>query len=170
MDAAASDITTPAQGTTRYVVKIDKVLAFEEALSDITDTVFHDRFILGMDRPGRIWQKASVGGVLQKGTVEPRRVGIAVIDTGFHSVDDNAPWAPTKKRPGTLEAIDDCGQVLLENGDHTAESAVAKRQNEGMNYPRSAAPEFLQQAQSAEISFGYLSGQTFGASHGDRRS
>src|SRR5262249_46701597 len=111
----------------RYVVEIDKALAFEEALSDITHRIFHHRFIFGMNRPSRIGQKASVGGVLQKGAVEARGVGVALLDTSFHSVHDDAPRTTAKKRQATFEAIDDRGEILLENGDHTAESTIAKR-------------------------------------------
>src|SRR5437660_8636280 len=88
--------------------------------------------------------------------------------TRFHSVDDDAPGTTTKKRQGAFEAIDDRGQILLENGDHAAEPAVAERHDKAVHHPRSAATEFLQQAEPAEIHFCHFAGEALGPSHGDR--
>src|SRR6516164_404296 len=143
MDAAAGDFATPHQSATRCVVEIDERLPFEEALPDIRHAIFHHRLVLGVARPGRIGQKAPVVGVLQEGTVEARCVGIGLIDTSFHSVQDHAPGTTTKKLPGAFEAIDDRGQILFKNGDDTAEPAVAERQNKALDDTRLTATKFL---------------------------
>src|SRR6516162_2888104 len=143
VDATASDFATPQQSPPRYVLEIDKGLPFKEALPGIGHTIFHHRLVLGMARPGRIGQKTPVVGVLQKGPVETWGIGIGLIDTSFHSIQDHAPWTTTEKFPGTFEAIDDRGQILLENGDHTAEPAVTERQDEAINHTRLTATEFL---------------------------
>src|SRR6516165_941182 len=127
VDATASDFTTPHPSPTRYVLEIDKSLAFKEAFPSIGHAIFHQRLVLGMARPGRIGQKAPVVGVLQKSPVEARQVGISLINASFHPVQDHAPWTTRQKFPGTFEAIDDRGQILFEDGDHTAEPAVAER-------------------------------------------
>ena len=168
VDAAAGDFAAPHQGATRYVVEVDKGLALEEALSHVTYIIFHDRFVLGMDRPCWIGQKAPIVGVLQKSPVETRCVRIALIDTSFHSVDDETPRTTTKKRQGAFEAVDDGGQILLKDGDHAAEPAVAERHDKALHHPRSAATEFLQQAEPAEIHFCHFAGEALGPSHGDR--
>ena len=111
-----------------------------------------------MDRPRRIGQEAPIAGVLEKRAVETRRVRIALIDTSFHSVHDDAPGTIAKKRQGVFETIDDGGQILLENGDHAAEPAVAKRHDKAVHHPRAAATEFLQQAGPGEINFCYFAG------------
>src|SRR5436190_9006719 len=123
VDAAASDFATPDQSATRYVVEINKSLPFKEALPYIGHTVFNHRLILGMGWPRRIGQKAPVVGILQEGPVEARGVGISLLDTSFHSVNDDTPRTTTKKHPGAFEAIDDRGKILLESRDHAAEPA-----------------------------------------------
>jgi hypothetical protein len=40
VDAAASHFTAPDQSPMGYVIEIDKGLAFEETLSDVTHTIF----------------------------------------------------------------------------------------------------------------------------------
>ena len=129
VDAPASYIAAPDQGATRYVVEIDKGLSLEEALSCVMHIIFNDGLVLGMDRPRRIGQKAPIAGVLEKSPVETRCVRIALIDTSFHSVHDDAPGTTTKKRQSAFEAIDDGGQILLENGSepHGACRSVIKR-------------------------------------------
>src|SRR6516164_4922506 len=159
VDATACDFATPHQSPTRYVLEIDKGLAFKEALPGIGHAIFHHRLVLGMTRPGRIGQKAPVVGVLQKSSVEAWGVGIGLIDTSFHSVQDHAPWTPTKKFPGTFEAIDDRWQILFEDGDHAAEPAVTERQDEAVNDTRLTTTEFLQRAESAKIHFDHFPGQ-----------
>src|SRR5215470_2437450 len=158
VDAAASDLAAPDQSAARHVLEIDKRLPLEEALADVGHTIFHQRFVLGVARPGRIGQKAAVVGVLQKGPVEARGVGIGLSDTRFHSVDDDTPGTALKKCQGAFEAIDNRVQILLENGDHAAEPAVAQRQDEALNHPWSPASEFLQQAEPAEVGFGHFAG------------
>jgi hypothetical protein len=116
VDAAARDLAAPDQCAARHVVEIDKRLALEEPLPDVRHTIFHQRFVLGMARPGRIGQKAPVVGVLQEGAVEARGVGIALIETRFYSVYDDAPGTTPKERPGAFEAIDNRGQICLKTG------------------------------------------------------
>src|SRR5215472_13505120 len=158
VDAAARDLAAPDQSAARHVVEIDKRLPLKEALPYVPHAIFHQRLVLGMARPGRIGQKAAVVGVLQKGPVEARGVAITLIETRFHAVDDDAPGTTPKKRPAAFEAIDNGGQILLEDGDHAAQSAVAERQDETLNHAGSAAPEFLQQAEPAEVGFGHFAG------------
>jgi len=143
VDAAARHLAAPDQSPPRYVIEIDKGFTFEEALPDITHTIFDNRLVLGMHRPSWIGQKAPIGGVLQKASIEARGVGIALIDTSFQSVNDDTSGNTPKKHPGAFEASDDGGQILLENWDYAADPAVAEGQNESLNYPRSAATEFL---------------------------
>src|SRR5262249_48975559 len=170
VDTTAGNLSTPDQRATSYVVQIDKRLSFEEALPGIGHTIFHDRFILGMMGPDWIGQKAPVVGVLQKRPVEARGVGVGLIDTSFHSVDDHAPRTTTPKHPGALEAIDNRGQILFEHRDHAAESAVAERQNKALNDTGLAATKFLQRAESAEVDFCHFARQTLRSPDADRRS
>ena len=81
-----------------------------------------------------------------------------MIDTSFHSVDDDAPGTTAQKRQGALEAIDDGRHILLENGDDTAEPAVAERQDEDLNHPRPSSSQFLQRAEPAEVGFPHFAG------------
>lgn len=123
-----------------------------------------------MARPGRIGQKAPVVGVLQESTVEAWGVGIGLIDTSFHSVQDHATGTTTKKLPGAFEAIDDRGQVLFENGDHTAEPTVAERQNKALDDTRLAATKFLQRTKSAKVDFSHFAWQALRTPYADRGS
>ena len=116
MDAAAGDFAAPDQSAARYIVEIYKRLSFEKTLPYVRHAILNDRFILGVCRSGRIGQKAPVVGVLQKGTVEARCVGIGLIDTSFHPVDDNTVGTTTKKLPDPFEAIDDRGRSCLNTG------------------------------------------------------
>ena len=168
MDAAAGDFAAPDQSAARYIVEINKRLSFEKTLPYVRHAILNDRFILGVCWPGRIGQKAPVVGVLQKGTVEPRCVGIGLIDTSFHPVDDNTVGTTTKKLPDPFEAIDDRGQILFENGDHAAEPAVTERQDEALHHTRLAAAEFLQWAQPAEVGFPHFARKALGPPHADR--
>ena len=158
VDAAAGHFTAPDQSPMGYVIEIDKGLAFEETLADITHTIFDYRFVLGMPWPSGIGQKATVGGVLEKGPIEARGVGVALIDTSFQSVDDDTPGSTAQKHQGAFEAIDDARQILPENRNHAADPAVAEGQDKSLNYPRSTAAEFLQGAEPAEVSFCHFSG------------
>ncbi len=76
---------------------------------------------------------------------------------------------PPEKRQGPFEAIDQSGEILLENRDHTAEPAIAERQDEALHHPRSAAAEFLQHAEPAEVGFRHFAREAVGPAHGDRR-
>src|SRR5215469_2879728 len=170
VDATAGDFATPHQSATRYVVEIDERLPLEEAFPRIRHAIFHHRLVLGMARPGRIGQKAPVVGVLQESTVEARGVGIGLIDTSFHSVQDHAPGTTTKKLPSAFEAIDDRGQVLFENGDHTAEPTVAERHNKALDDTRLAATKFLQWTKSAKVDFSHFAWQALRTPYADRGS
>ena len=122
-----------------------------------------------MNWAGGIRQKAAEVGVLQKSPVEARGIEIALVETGFHAVDDDAPRTPPEKRQGPFEAIDQGGEILLENRDHAAEPAIAERQDEALHHPRSAATEFLQAAQPAEVGFRHFAREAVGPAHRDRR-
>src|SRR5215469_998158 len=162
VDAATGHLATPDQGATGDIIEIDKSLALEEAFPHIAHMIFNDRLVLGVNRPRRVGQKASKGGVLDKSSVEARRVEIALINTSFHSVHDNASWTTAEKFPGAFEAVDDRGQILPENGDHAAEPTVGERQDKSMDDPRSRAAQFLQQPELPEIRFGHFAGQALG--------
>src|SRR5215472_604338 len=98
VDATACNLSTPQQRTASYVVQIDERLPFEEAFPRIGHAILHHRFILGMIWPRRIGQKTPVVGVLQKGPVEPWSVGVGLIDTRFHPVQNHPSRTTTKKR------------------------------------------------------------------------
>src|SRR5215469_14447121 len=169
VDATTGNLS-PDQRTTRYVVQIDERLPFEETFPCIGHAIFHHRFILRMMGPRRIGQKAPVVGILQKSPVETWGVGISLIDTRFHPVQNHAPRTTTKKLPGAFEAIDDRGQILFEYRDHAAQPAVEERHDEALDHARLATTEFVQRAEPPEIHFGHFTRQTLCPPHADRGS
>ena len=117
-----------------------------------------------MPRPCRVWQKAAVVGIFQKRPIEAWRAGVRFIQACFHSVDHHAPWTTTKELECLFEAIDDGDQVLEENGNDTAQPAVAHHHHETVNDTAMAAAEFLQQAKLSEVDFGKFCRCCFDAS------
>src|SRR3974390_1011190 len=169
VDATTSYLSTPHQRTTSYVVQIDELLPFEEAFPCIGHAIFHHRFILRMIGPRRIGQKAPVVGVLQKGPVETWGVGIGLIDTRFHPVQDHAPRTTTKKLPSTFEAVDDREQILFEYRDHATQPAIEERHDEALDHARLATTEFVQRAEPPEVDFRHFTRLALRTPHTDRR-
>src|SRR5437764_9678286 len=153
MAAPARRIPAPDQSAARDIVQIDEGLTLEEALAHEAYGIFDDRLIFGMPRPCRVGQKASVVGVLQKRSVESWRAGIRPIQACFHSVDHDAPWTTAKELECVFEAIDDGNQILEEDGNHTAQPAVARHHHETVNNTAVANSQFLQQTKLSEVDF-----------------
>src|SRR2546423_15641408 len=112
MDASSGNIAAPALGTAPDILHVDERLPLPEPLAGISHGVFDNRFIFGVTWPGRIGQKPTVLGILQKRFVQTRRVSIRGFDGGFEVVDHNPPGTTSEKFKCLLETIDDRLQIL----------------------------------------------------------